>query len=159
MANYVGFVKAIENYAHGKVMNRAALANIRKGLSPHNRRASEEYLAKFCDIRDDHDRNIFAVVGGMMATSSNKKSYREGNFGMSMHKFRKNNMGNSSGIDMRMKRILNARTGDELSRILVPIARLISGSHIDYLKLLSDMHNWNEEIRLAWAAAYYMGEY
>lgn len=158
MANYAGYIGYIKRLV--VIQDRGSLADLKKGASAGTRQYAWSHMASFCDLSKEADERSFSLVGSAMALGKGRTSDSVGNLGASLRNLayiNKQKPGKSGPTDGRIKRLISCRTTVELCDQLSSVLRLLSskGARIDYLKLLEDVHGWDEDVKRNWAKGYY----
>ncbi len=123
------------------------------------------YLVEFCDIEDPVQRSAFALVGSYIARARLKKNgdhslgeaIRETNTILSKRQSISKSNWFTPG-EMRLQRIISCHSKKELIDVLRRIFPWIVSSRgvvLDNAKLLRDILEWGEAVKLRWVKEFY----
>lgn len=142
--------------------DRAALADLRHGVSPGTSHRAWPHLAHYCDLRKEDHRLAFAVVGAGFATHGATRSGC-GNLGTTLRRLALGAQGRTddalASFAGRFRRLLTCATTADLCHHLPGILRAAErkGVQVDYELLLRDLLNWEQDpdTKIRWAEAYW----
>ena len=138
--------------------NRAALANLRRGLGKKAWTATEmfPYIAPFLRSSYPSEENAYFLVASLVGLNPDAKK-TDGNLGFSI--FQAQAEDKSKGIEKRFVALLNSDEEDLPSHLRLIISLLKSKEKpINWLLLLKDIKNWNNEktnVRRNWARSFW----
>ena len=151
------FIKYLENLSRRQ--DRAALANLRRGLGKKPGAAMEmyPYLGQFLPAERNarYDNAVFIVAALFAYYSDAPKT--AGNLGASLRRLAGET--DSKSIEMRFVALLNAET-DELPNYLRQIIGLLKSKDVavNWEQLFDDVRQWNSDNRYAqtrWARSFW----
>jgi CRISPR type I-E-associated protein CasB/Cse2 len=140
----VEFLKYLQRHKN----DRGALANLRAALSETRRANAWPLLGGFPSAIGDRR---FEIVAALWA-SDPESGATSGNLGSSLASM----SGEHNSFESRFKRLL-ACDKDEIADRVVPIVRAAQakGIRVNYTQLLADLLWWNEQVKVAWANAFW----
>lgn len=149
------FIKYLETLVKRK--DRAALANLRRGLGKPPKTAMEmyPYLGQFLSHETKHNyENAIFIVAALFAYYPDAKS-TSGNLGASLRQLKDE----SDSIEKRFVALLNAEV-DELPNYLRQIIGLLKSKEIavNWEQLFKDVRFWDSEksrVREKWARSFW----
>ena len=153
-SRFIGYLKGLE-----KRQDRAALANLRRGLGKPPKTAMEmfPYLGRFLshDTKPNYENTLF-IVAALFAYYPDAK-HTSGNLGASLRELKEN----SDSIEKRFVALLNAEAED-LPYYLRQIIGLLKSNDIgiNWGKLFFGVQNWKnenlkEKIQSQWAKQFW----
>ena len=143
-----------------KIQDRGTLANLRRGFSKGTENRCWPYIARYCDLEKNRERQIWQTIAAGFAT--HEGTITTGNLGTTLRHLA---LEGSTGLpedalksfDARFRRILTCSKAEEVCRHLPGIIRAAKNKNIyvNYECLFNDLRYWREDIKLKWAAAYW----
>lgn len=151
-SRFIGYLKGLE-----KRQDRAALANLRRGLGKPPKTAMEmfPYLGRFLshDTKPNYENTVF-IVAALFAYYPDAK-HTGGNLGASLRELKEN----SDSIEKRFVALLNAEAED-LPYYLRQIIGLLKSNDVavNWERLFKDIQSWNSDRRFVqqkWAEQFW----
>ena len=143
--------------------DRGALADLRRGFSKTTAHRAWPYLAPWCDLTNDRDRDVWMTIAAGFATLEATDG-RAGNMGATLRKIaigdrKKEKTEALRSFDGRFRRLLTCRTAEEVCERLPGVFRTAKakqkGIGIDCRQLWEDLSGWGEEAKVRWAKGYW----
>ena len=143
-ARFIDYLQQFKN-------DRGALACLRGGLSEARRPNAWPLLGGFVDSIGNVAFETVAALWANVADSG----VGGGNLGATLARL----VTEHNSVEGRFKRLLTCDRDEILSRI-VPVVRTAQakGARIDCVRLLSDLLQWNDRVRVEWAKAFWGAE-
>lgn len=131
-------------------------AAMRRADNPATEHQSWKYLAPYCNLSQDAERQAYALVGASIARCRPESNGKQ-NLGDALSCCTLDASGEDP-MERRLRRILACDDTQELIRILPPILRLLEKNEkvsLNYIRLLEDILRFSEKTKLQWAKQYY----
>lgn len=131
-------------------------AAMQRADNPDTAALSWEYLARWCDISNDHERLPFALVGAAIAREK-PESNGSKNLGEVFRACCKNE-DDTEREQRRFRRLLSCDSNIELCEVLRSTLKYLQGKQpgqIDYIRLLQDILYFGDRVKLRWASGFY----
>lgn len=155
-ANPGGFVAAMISRIT-KQKDTACRAALRRADNPNTASYAWEYLAPYCDLRNERERLAFALAGAAIARAAPDHDGKC-DLGETLAAV----CDTSDARDResrRLRRLLACDSVPELVSVLRPVVQYLQsknkGSLLGYERLIWDMLGWGEKVKVEWARHFF----
>lgn len=147
----------LERKPNGKLKDTAFRAALTRADNPATESQAWQYLANFCNMMDDNERQSYGLIAACMARKMVEKNGSQ-TLGQAMYLSKEKIDENDESMNRKFRRILACDNTQELIPVLRPILRYVTGKEnvsLDYAQLLRDILYFNEKTKILWATHYY----
>ena len=163
------YIERFVAWLHEHKKNRGVMADLRHGLSPATEYRAWPHVAPWLgkDFTKDYRRTILLTIGAAFAIQQEiQTETRTGrNLGAVLRRIALNRGGGASveeglaTFDARFRRILSCDSAVEvcahLGGVFRAAERLSPPEPIDLVRLYEDLSWWGDQVKVAWAGAYW----